>query len=166
MTPPREIEIDGHRYMIGRLPPRKALRLQNRLVRILGPPLIPLLKSVPLSGDGTTNLEEVDLSAVGEAVQALMAQVTPNEQDEILAELFSVVQVVGTEKVGPVMPIFDAHFDGRLLAVWKLAWATLEEQFGGFFALLVAAARSVRLGAGNSKVSTTSPPTGASGASS
>lgn len=164
MATPREIEIDGHRYLVGRLPPRRALKLQNRLVRALGPALVPLLKDAPLRG-GLTDLAAVDLQGVGAALEGLMSQLTPQEQDDIMVELFSVVQVVGSEKAGPIMPIFDAHFDGRLVAVWKLMWACLEEQFGGFFALLAGAARSVML-AGVSRASSTSSTSGPSGASS
>lgn len=166
MATPREIEIDGHRYLIGRLAPRRALRLQNRLVRALGPAIIPLLKDVPLrEGKADLGSADLDLAAVGAALQGLMSALTPQEQDAIMEELFSVVQVIGTEKTGAIMPIFDAHFDGRLVAVWKLLWASLEEQFGGFFELLAGAARSVLLGAG-SRGSITSSTSGPSGGSS
>jgi hypothetical protein len=166
MTTPREIEIDGARYLIGRLPPRRALKLQNRLIRCLGPAVVALFKNVPTTAEGKADFGSLDHAAVGAALQGLMSQLTPQEQDDIMVELLSTVQVVGAEKVGPVMPIFDSHFDGRLVAVWKLLWACLEEQFGGFFALFAAAARAAGFGVARSTGSITSTTSGPSGASS
>lgn len=162
MSEPRTIEIDGFTYTVGRLPPRRALKLENRLLRAVGPAIVQLVRSVPLK-DGKPDAAKLDLSALGGALQGLFAQLTPEEQDGIMAELLSTVVVTTAEgKGGPVMSVFDAHFDGRLPAVFKLCWAALEENFGGFIAPLVAAARTAGV-AILSRASTTSPSSGPSG---
>jgi hypothetical protein len=162
VSEPRTIEIDGFTYTIGRLPPRRALKLENRLLRALGPAVAQLVTAIPLK-DGKPDLAKLDLGALGGALQGLMAQLTPEEQDVIMAELLSTVIVSTPEgKGGAVMPLFDAHFDGRLHAVFKLCWAALEENFGGFIAPLVAAARTAGA-AILSRASTTSPSSGPSG---
>jgi len=164
---PTTIDIDGFSYLVPRLPPRRALRLEARLVRLLGPGIVELLLRTPTRADGRADLGAVDLSQVGPAVQAVLAQLTPDEQDAIMAELLEPVRVVGQDgKLGPVMPIFDSHFDGRLPAVFKLMWASLEVQFGGFFELFASAARAVVGAARVSRASTTSGPSSPSGGSS
>ncbi len=42
---PRTVDIDGARYIIGRLPPRRALKLGNRIVKAAGPALVALVAS-------------------------------------------------------------------------------------------------------------------------
>lgn len=161
MSEPRIIEIDGFTYTIGRLPPRRALKLENRLLRALGPAVAQLVTAIPLK-EGKADPAKLDLSALGGALQGLMAQLSPDEQDGIMAELLSTVIVSADGKGGAVMPMFDAHFDGRLPAVFKLSWAALEENFGGFIGPLVAAARTAGV-AILSRASTTSPSSGRSG---
>lgn len=162
MAEPRTIEIDGFTYTIGRLPPRRALKLENRLLRAVGPAVAQLVTAIPMK-EGKPDLAKLDLGALAGAFQGLMAQLSPEEQDGIMAELLSTVVVTTSEgKGGPVMSVFDAHFDGRLPAVFKLCWAALEENFGGFIAPLVAAARTTGA-AILSRASTTSPSSGRSG---
>jgi hypothetical protein len=159
---PRTLSLDGFTYTIGRLPPRRALKLENRLMRALGPGVAALVTAVPLK-EGKPDVERLNLAALGPALQGLFAQLTPDEQDAIMAELLSTVIVATPDgKGGPLMPLFDAHFDGRLPAVFKVCWAALEANFGGFIAPLVAFARAAGAAA-LSKASTTSRPSGQPG---
>jgi hypothetical protein len=162
MAEPQQLTIDGATYSIGTLPPRRSLRLQNRLLRAIGPAIAQLIASVKPGPGGKVALGEVDLVAISAGVQGLMAQLTPDEQDAIMAELLAPVSVVQDGRSAPVMAVFDAHFEGRLPAVYKLMWAALELNFGTFIGPLVGAART----AGAvflSKASSVTPPSGQSG---
>lgn len=165
MADPLSLEIDGAAYTIGTLPPRRSLRLQNRLLRAVGPAIAQLIASVKPGPGGRVALGEIDLVAIAAGVQGLMAQLTADEQDAIMAELLSTVIVVQNGRSAPVMSVFDDHFEGRLPAVYKLMWAALEANFGGFFGPLLAAARTAGA-AFLSKGSSGTSPSGSSGASS
>jgi len=165
MADPRSITIDGATYLIGRIPPRRSLGLQNRLIRVAGPGIAALIASVKPGPTGKVSLGDLDMQAVASGVQGLLAQLTPAEQDAIMEELFSTVVVVEGGRQAPVMAVFDVHFADRLPAVYKLMWAALEENFGGFFGPLAAAAvRAAQ--ALRSRGSSDTPPSGPPGASS
>lgn len=165
MADPLSIEIDGANYTIGTLPPRRSLRLQNRLLRAVGPAIAQLIASVKPGPGGKVSLGEVDVVAIAAGVQGLMAQLTADEQDAIMAELLSTVTVEQNGRSAPVMSVFDAHFEGRIPAVYKLMWAALEANFGNFTGPLVAAARTAGV-AFLSRGSTGTSPNSPSGASS
>jgi len=157
---PVVVEIDGATYHVVPLPPRRALKLGNRVARAGGPGLISLL-----SAGGVQSVDDIDAAALGMAVRSLFRELTPDDQDAIMAELFSTVQVRQNERLTPVMPIFDLHFVGRLPAAVELMWEALKVNYSSFgFAL---AAIGARAGApSHSATSTISPPNGPSGASS
>ena len=165
MAEPTTIEVDGATYTVAALPPRRSLRLQNRLIRAIGPAIAQLIASVKPGPGGKMALGELDLAAIASSVQGLMAQLTPDEQDAIMAELLAPVTVVQDGRSAPVMAVFDTHFEGRLPAVYKLLWAALEANFGSFFGPLVAAARTAGV-AFLSRGSSATPPSTPSGASS
>lgn len=165
MHEPRSIDIDGATYTVAALPPRRSLKLQNRLLRAVGPALAQLVATVKLGPDGKPDLAALDLQAIASAVQGLMAQLTPEEQDAIMAELLATVTVVHEGRSAPVMAVFDAHFAGRMQAIYKLMWAALEVNFGDFTGPLAAAARTAGA-ALRSRGSTTTPTSGQPGASS
>src|SRR6266702_710808 len=121
MREPRTAQIDGFAYRIGTLPPRRALRLGNRIVRAAGPGLVALVASPGSS------LGDLDISVLGEVLRTVFAQLTPDEQDAIMEELFSAVQVEQNGRAAGVMAIFDAHFDGRLPAALQLMWVAFRE---------------------------------------
>jgi hypothetical protein len=127
-SPPREVTIDGARYLIGRLPPRRALKLGNRIVKAAGPGLVALVAS----GEG--KLGDLDLGALGSVIRSVFDALSPEEQDAIMAELFEPVVVLNIEngKSAPVMVVFDAHFADRLPAALKLMWECLQDNFSSF----------------------------------
>lgn len=157
MREPRMIEIDGCTYRVGQLPPRKALRLGNRLVRAAGPGLIALMSE---AGE-EKRLADVDLALLGTVIRSVLDLLTPDEQDGIMAELFSAVQVEFDGRLAPVMKVFDAHFIDRLPVALQLVWVALEENFASFGPAL--AGLVGKAGALRSKASTTSSTTGLSG---
>lgn len=165
MSGPRSITIDGAEYLIGRIPPRRSLGLQNRLIRVAGPGIVALISSVKPGPNGKVSLDELDMQAIASALQGLLAQLTPAEQDAIMEELFTTVQVIHEGRAAPVLSVFDVHFADRMPAVYKLMWAALEENFGGFFGPLAAAAvRAAQ--ALRSRGSSATPRSGPPGASS
>ncbi len=124
--PPREVIIDGSRYLIGRLPPRRALRLGNRIVKAAGPGIVALVAS----GEG--KLGDLDLGALGAVIRSVFEALSPDEQDAIMCELFEPVLVLENNQSAPVMGVFDAHFADRLPAALKLMWECLQDNFASF----------------------------------
>ncbi len=123
---PRTVDIDGARYIIGRLPPRRALKLGNRIVKAAGPALVALVAS----GEG--KLGDLDIGAIGSVVGSVFAELGPEEQDAIMAELLEPVLLLENGRNTPVLSVFDAHFDGRLPAALKLMWEALKDNFASF----------------------------------
>lgn len=151
--------IDGATYHIGPLPPRRALKLGNRVMHAAGPGLVALIASM----DGAKSLGDLDVSSLGSVVSTVFDQLTPDEQDAIMAELLATVQVVNGDRLVPVLPIFDAHFAGRLPAALELTWEALKLNYTSFGPAL--AGLVTKAGAkSKSKESITSSPNGPSGA--
>jgi hypothetical protein len=126
MREPREVTIDGARYVIGRLPPRRALKLGNRVVKAAGPGLVALVAS------GGGKLADLDVAVLGSVLRSVFDVLSPEEQDSIMAELFESVVVLENGKNAPVMTVFDAHFADRLPAALQLLWECLKDNFASF----------------------------------
>lgn len=118
--------IDGARYIIGRLAPRRALKLGNRIVKAAGPGLLALVAS------GTEKIGDIDLKALGSVIRSVFDALSPEEQDAIMAELFDPVLVLENDQTAPVMGIFDSHFADRLPAALRLMWECLQDNFASF----------------------------------
>jgi hypothetical protein len=160
MPDPSQFTIDGATYHVGPLPPRRALKLGNRVMRVTGPGLVALIASA----NGSASLADLDVSALGAVLHTVFAELSPDEQDAIMVELLATVQVVNGDRLVPVLPIFDAHFAARLPAALELMWEALKVNFASFGPAL--AGLGAKAGAkSNSRGSTTSSLNGQSGAS-
>lgn len=162
MRESRDFEVAGRRFLVGQLPAMRALKLLNRLGRVVGPSLAAAVGAMKGS------LAETDVSALGEAAKQLFDRLAPEETEGLLRELFATVEVFsedGTKK-GPVMPQFDLVFQGEMLGVFALARVALEVNYGDFFGVLLDRARELLPAAGGEKSSsgastTSSGPSGA-----
>jgi hypothetical protein len=155
MREPREVEIDGSRYLIGTLPPRKGLKLGNRVLRAAGPGVLQLIQAMPDGDLGKVDLGAI-LPALLDVMRTVFSELTAEEQDSIMMEVLGPVQVVNGEKTAQVVNVFDAHFAGRLPAALKLTWEALKDNFLDFGPALAALVPSGKARASPSAASTTS----------
>jgi hypothetical protein len=120
-------EINGHNYEASPLPARRALKLQMRLVKSLGPGLGQMLGAVK----GSLSDAELDGDALAAGISKLMSELgSPDEAAQLLVDMVAGVvrdNVVITPKT------FNAQFQGTLLDVYKVAGFVLEVNYGDFF---------------------------------
>lgn len=134
MREPEVLTIDGTRYSVQQLMPKKAIRLLPKMMRAFGEPLAQLAMS-----GGIKSLNDISSKpdSVHAAFQALAMHCTEDAVDDIMTELLSCVYVNST----CVNEDFDVRFQGKLDAVFKLCAKSLEVNFGGFFGTLVSRGR-------------------------
>lgn len=128
MREAQEIEIGEHTYVVGHLPPTKALQLFTDLTKWLGP-------SFGRALGGATSLQDLMAQNVGDgfgnAVEAFCRELEFARLDSVIKRLASVTSVKG---VGPLERIYEAHFAMTGLSpLIKLVPFALKVQFGDFF---------------------------------
>lgn len=145
--------IGEHLYTVRMLPARRATRMLSKLSRMLGPALGQLAEGRKISELLDTKVEGQGFSR---AVAALFAHVDENAVDEILMDLAEVSSVEG---LGPLKPIYDAHFMGKQGALMSWAAFALGVQYADFFAAATAAIAEAeaRKGAANKAESQSQP---------
>lgn len=142
-------EIDGVTYRATQIPAMKAVKLLNRIGRVLGPTLAKLGGAVGAAFAPGRKLTEVDVSAIdfskfGEAVELLFEGLDDETTERILRDLLAGVSFEKPDgSVGALFPdsrtvAFDQHFTGRVLSVGKVALFAFETSFGGFSDALAA----------------------------
>lgn len=125
-----ETEINGNIYTVTQMTARKALRMQAKLLKLLGPAasviLLACSKSKEENGEIST---EVD-NAIPLAVTHLVDQLDDKTFDALVMEL---IQGVRKNNVELTPPIFDLEFSGDLNTLFILLKFILEVNFSGFF---------------------------------
>lgn len=137
-TTMQTVDLDGFSYQITQLPARRATRLFNRLVRGVGPGLAMLLGDAVASG--SFSLADLNVLALAPALREAFDRLPDAEIDAIMDELFSTVRVVTKGESLELSKIFDAHFQGRTVAVYKLLWEALKTNYSDFSDALAAVA--------------------------
>lgn len=139
MIEARTVEIDGTTYVVAALPAMQAVRLWHRLVKALGPALSKLVGAFVGTSRGGFELEKVDLAdvdldALGAAVATFFDSLPEEKFDAMIRDLLSTVVVQGSSVA--LSKSIDAHFRGNLSAMFRLAGASLEVNFGDFLDVL------------------------------
>jgi hypothetical protein len=128
VTKTERIEIDGYEYLVTQLPGFDALETLGELTRVLGPGVVRAAMGALATGD--RGLLEADVGAI--AVPALFAGVSGKELRNLTERLLKTVELIADGKKKPILQVFDLHFQGRTLSVFKLLWAALRVSFGDF----------------------------------
>lgn len=121
-------EIDEHTYTVSPLGAFPAQRLLVRIGKIIA----------PLAGGFKGLDQEMDL---GPAIGRLFEVATPDEIEFIIKELAKNSQVDGKL----LSTVFDIHFRGKLLTMYKWAAFALEVNYSDFFGGLGGLANVVEL---------------------
>jgi hypothetical protein len=114
--------IDGLECETSQLPARRSLKLMAKLLKALGPALVPIAMGGGMKADAST---------LGPALSSLDADAIEPLLCEILAG--TVVNVNGVRVQLDSPPKLDLVFDGALMTMFKVAGFALEVNFGDFF---------------------------------
>lgn len=118
-------EIDGVTYLVTQMDAVKALRVQTKLIKLIGPGV-----SKIKSPTGT----EFDVSSMLTMLEPLLEKVNDAELFEFIMSLFeNGVMLQGKTKDGQLVPMplnFEEHFVGKTMTMWKVVGFILEANFG------------------------------------
>lgn len=142
-----EREISGTRYLCTKIPAMRAVKLQNKLGRVLGVGSARIAAAVvsAFMGPGGQISKDVDLSRidfdkVAEAIGEVFSNLDDRMTEELLREILAATSYVDDKgNPRPLFPatsnttVFDEHFTGRVVDVWKVAAFSVGVNFGGFF---------------------------------
>jgi hypothetical protein len=139
-------------YSVTQLPARRALKMLHKIGRVLVPTLAQALGSTSISQlSSLKKVAELDLGNLGKAAETLFDRLPEAEFDALVTELMQGVVVDGK----PLAPLFDTHFQGRILEVLELLRFALKVNFADFFPDLAAQVAAVQTAASSSEGSTT-----------
>lgn len=126
----QEVNLDGHRYRITKLPGMTAYKLSPRLLDKLGGVFVAFANAAGKGGDIKMSPEDF-LSVLPEFVQ-VFSRTSPDELEEITRAVFAGVHVVLGGKLFPLMDVFDDHFQGRTMSIYKLMGQAIRINFFDF----------------------------------
>ncbi len=123
MIQSKEKTIDGAVYAVTQFPARRALALQTRLLKLLGPALATALGGIQ---DG-----RIDASVLSASLKQLA-----DTLDESTAVDLALQMLASTRRDGREITegVFDMEFAGQMDTLYKVLGFVLEVNFGGFFA--------------------------------
>lgn len=118
--------INGTTYAVTQLGAIAALKIQTKLLRIVGPGVAGLDIDEVNSGD--VSLEQKFISTILKVLPEMFAKFDDVVVNELISELFecNVFIMEGNE---PTVLDFDDHFVGKPLEIWKVAKFILEVNF-------------------------------------
>lgn len=149
MTEPQEKTIDGYTFKISQLPGMRGTKVFTRLTKLL----------TGIKDALGANSEAAKVSAA----LGLLEKLDENDVQYFCTELLTPAVCTTPEgKVLPVMPHFDALFQGRVDLVFKVLLFALQVNYGGFLRGLAASAAAQAVVAAPSSPST-SPKSGPAG---
>lgn len=123
MIETKEKVISGSNYAVTQLPARRALRLQAKLVKLLGPAVSTIFVA-------TGDLDNADQS-IPKAITALATQLDDKTFDQLVLDLLQgQVRKNGKEITEQVL---DLEFAGKLNELFLVLAFVLEVNFGDFF---------------------------------
>lgn len=108
-------EIDGVRFEMGMLPPRKSHRLLLSFSKMVGPSIGPLADSLIASSEGKSikNLLDLDVD-LGDLVEKVSKTFFADLDIDKIDEFMDAFAEVTFVKDGPLNKVFDLFFLGRL----------------------------------------------------
>lgn len=140
MRTEENVTIDGLRFRVAKIAPRRAMRCWNELVQVAVPglpALVPVIKKVRADEKKLAEMEVADL--VLDAVPAIalaLPKLDPNKQDYFIDELLSATLYLGAGEAVNVLDVFDEVFLGRVFTAYKLLGVALKVNFGSFTSAL------------------------------
>lgn len=119
--------IDGIDYRVTQLGAKQGRAIMVRLLQVVAPTLS------KLSGANITKIEDIELSQIGPALEALVA----HANEEVLGELCSAFASRSSFRDGQNWPELDRHFDmhfgGAYLRMFKWLVFSIEVNYADFF---------------------------------
>lgn len=131
MLEPKSITIGETSYIIQPWPAMKAWRMQTTLGRTFKTCLSKLGAAIQDSQSGKGLDSDVDLEKLGEAFAELFESLNETEAERIILLLLSGVHVNGQTIT---KELFDVHFIGKIVDVYKLIYHVLEVNYSSFLA--------------------------------
>jgi hypothetical protein len=136
-------EIEGHTYRVRMLDPMVASDLLVDIGKVIAPALGAIGGfalgekdgvSKLLEGDGNGSGETVVGSAFERGVVGFVDRLEKQKLREIVETMArATALVVGPQEEPELWPLFNAHFGGRLVAMYKWLAFALEVQYADFF---------------------------------
>lgn len=130
--------ISGSTYAVYMLPPRIANRVFIRIIKTVGPSLGVLLEELDdgdakkgIKGGLEALMDNPKLNSgafIGNIAKELCARLDEDEIDEMMSILVKVSEVDGMKMAG----VFDAHFQGKIGALYAWFGFALQVQYGNF----------------------------------
>ena len=113
-------EIDGFDVRTVKMKPRKALKLLAKLIRVLGPGIIPIAMGGGMSADDST-------------LKGLMS-LKEDDLDDVVCSVLSDTQVVSKGQIYDLADsrLIDEVFDDNFFAMIKTTVFVVEANFGNF----------------------------------
>ena len=112
MIETREKLIDGATYLVTQLPARRAIKLQTKLIKLLG--------SLFISNDSTS-------------FQSMLLNLNENDFEALCMEM---IQGVRKNNVELTPATFDLEFAGDMAGLYKLLFFIVEVNFSNFLELV------------------------------
>jgi hypothetical protein len=116
-------EIDGKKYTFGLLSPFVALRLKNKILKMVAP----VLGGIDLSEGKNIKDANINLKAVADGI---ISHLDEERVEEVFKTLFTQVAHNGNTLTDDYI---NANYKGDLNHLYKVAFAALEVQYGDFF---------------------------------
>ena len=117
--------IDGTNYSTSPLPATKSLAVLTRLTKMVGETLL------VIASRGAAALDDIDEDVIAFTVRQLVERLDEREVDQTVRDLLAGMRCAGVEK--DVVQVFDAHFAGRLMHLFKVLQYSLEVNYSDFF---------------------------------
>lgn len=125
MIKAQEVEIRGSKYTITQMTARKAIRMQAKLVKLLGPAFAELINGIREHG-----VEKADI-ALPKTLMYLTSQLDDKTLEAIIIELTEGVRKSGIELTPAIL---DMEFAGELDTLYRLLFEIVKVNFSDFFA--------------------------------
>ena len=126
-----EKKIDGVLYTVTPILAKRAVVLQAKLTKVIGPALPALISALANRTD-----EAAQQKAAIDALNAIAATIDPEAFGDLVEEIVQLAEVQDGGRYRRV--IMDQDFTGNLQGILPVVGFVLQEQFGDFFTALTA----------------------------
>lgn len=123
MIETKELELNGSTYLVTEMTARRALRMQARLLKLLGPAASAIFLAISKDVDTADN-------AIPSAITHLVIQLDEKTFDGLIMDLMQGVRKDGMELTPAII---DIEFSGDLNSLFLILKFILEVNFSSFF---------------------------------
>lgn len=126
-----DITLEGLRFRVAQLPPRRAMRVFNALLQVCAPALSSI---APAAGRllGGLKWEDLPVSELLDGFAKALPGLDAERQDYFIDNLLASTDWVTDGKAMPVLEVFDEVFLGRIFLAYRLMVFAGRVNFGGF----------------------------------